>query len=155
MLAVGTSAPDFSLPDQNGEVQTLASATTPWKLVYFYPKDDTPGCTKEACTITEAYEDFLDLGVTVFGVSKDSPESHKQFAEKYHLPFTLLSDETGEMVKAYDAWGEKSMFGTQREGILRVSYVLNADNEVVKVYPKVDPASHALEILTDIRGLSD
>ena len=153
MLETGNKAPDFSLPDQDGNTQTLDSVPSEWTLIYFYPKDDTPGCTKEACLITETYDDFEDLGVRVLGVSKDSPASHKKFAEKYNLPFTLLADETTEMIAAYQAWGEKSMFGKKYDGIMRVSYLLDAEHRIVKVYPKVDPANHAIEILADIRAL--
>ncbi len=155
MLETGIIAPDFSLPDQDGETHTLHTTQSPWKLIYFYPKDDTPGCTKEACLITETYDDFLDLGVVVYGVSKDSPASHKKFAEKYGLPFRLLADESTEMIKAYEAWGSKKLFGKTKEGILRISYLLDADNQIVKVYPKVDPANHAIEILADIRSLCE
>jgi thioredoxin-dependent peroxiredoxin len=122
-------------------------------VIYFYPKDDTPGCTKEACTIAEVYSEFASLGVTVLGVSKDSIQSHKKFAEKYKLPFRLLSDPTGSMIEAYGAWKEKSMFGKTAMGTLRITYLINPAGLVEKVYPNVDPASHALEMLKDIKIL--
>jgi peroxiredoxin Q/BCP len=119
----------------------------------FYPKDDTPGCTKEACTIAEVYKDFKRLGVTVFGVSKDSSKSHKKFANKYNLPFILLADPTGEMITKYGAMVEKSMFGKKYLGIARVSYLISPEGKIAKVYLEVDPANHALELLKDIKML--
>lgn len=153
MLRTKTNAPDFTLPDQNGEIHTLEDQKGKWTLIYFYPKDDTPGCTKEACAIRDVFNDYERLGVKVFGVSKDNPSSHKAFAEKYGLPFTLLSDETGEMINTYKAWGNKTWFGKQITGIQRVSYLVGPDLTIVRAYPKVDPANHALEILTDLKEL--
>lgn len=150
MLKVGTAAPDFRLQDQDGNDHSLASYQGKWLIIYFYPKDDTPGCTKEACAIAEVYGDFEKLGVAVVGVSKDTPRSHKKFAEKYHLPFTLLSDPTTEMMQAYGAWGEKSMYGRTFMGTLRISYLVDPEGKIAKVYPDVDPATHALELLRDI-----
>lgn len=151
MLKIHTGAPDFSLPDQTEKIRTLSEFLGSWLLVYFYPKDDTPGCTKEACAIAEVYSDFRNAGITVVGVSKDSPASHMKFAEKYSLPFTLLSDTEGVMVEAYGAWQEKSMFGKTAMGIERISYLVNPEGKIERVYPKVDPATHALEILKDVK----
>jgi len=153
MLTSGTVAPAFTLIDQDNISHSLEAQKGKWTLVYFYPKDDTPGCTKEACAIRDMYNDYGKMGVTVFGVSKDSPASHKKFAQKYELPFTLLSDTKGDMIEAYGAWGEKSMFGRAFMGIQRISYLIAPDLTVAKVYPKVDPASHALQILQDIKEL--
>jgi len=153
MLPIHAQAPDFTLKNQDGNSQSLSDQKGKWTLVYFYPKDDTPGCTKEACAIRDVFEDFQKLKVAVFGVSKDSPESHKAFAEKYGLPFTLLSDPSGEMISAYGAWGKKTWFGKQIEGIQRVSYLIGPDLSIVRAYPKVDPANHALELLADLRKL--
>lgn len=153
MLTTGQQAPDFSLSDQDQHAHTLFEQKGKWTLVYFYPKDDTPGCTKEACAIRDVYNDFERMGVTVFGVSKDSPASHKKFIEKYELPFTLLSDEHKEMINAYGAWGEKKAFGVTKEGILRISYLIGPDLAIAKVYPDVDPANHALQILKDLKEL--
>ncbi len=153
MLKVGRKAPLFTLQDQNKETQSLKTYLGKWTLIYFYPKDDTPGCTKEACTIAEIYSDFKRLKVTIFGVSKDTPKSHKKFADKYNLPFILLSDPTGEMIEKYGALVEKSMFGKKYLGIDRVSYLLNPEGKIAKVYSKVDPASHALELIKDIKVL--
>jgi peroxiredoxin Q/BCP len=145
MLYVKTQAPDFRLLDQNGAEHTLAYHRGNYVLVYFYPKDDTPGCTKEACAIRDIYKDFESNGVKVFGISADSVESHAKFAEKYQLPFTLLSDPKKETIKAYGADG--AVFGK------RISYLIGADGMIVKAYPKVDPAHHGAEILKDIYAL--
>lgn len=153
MLDTGTVAPAFTLIDQDENTHSLSEYAGKWKVIYFYPKDDTPGCTKEACTIAEIFDDFEKLGVTVFGVSKDSPQSHKKFAEKYKLPFILLSDESTTMIQAYGAWNQKSMFGKKYMGIERVSYIINPEGKVAKVYPKVTPADHAFELLKDLKIL--
>lgn len=153
MLETGNAAPDFRLLDQDEQEQSLSGSQGKWRLVYFYPKDDTPGCTKEACAITEIYDEYEALGVTVFGISKDSPQSHKKFAEKYSLPFRLLSDESTDAIQAYGAWKEKSMFGKKYMGIDRISYLIDPDGKVAKVYPKVSPADHAVEVLKDVKEL--
>lgn len=153
MLNIGTLAPDFTLLDQDGISQSLKTYRGKYVLLYFYPKDDTPGCTKEACTIADVYNDFSKLNVVVLGVSKDTPSSHKKFAEKYSLPFTLLSDTDAAVIETYGAWQEKTMFGKTALGISRISYLIDPEGKIVKVYPKVDPASHALEILKDIKSL--
>jgi len=145
MLDTKTIAPDFNLLDQNGKEHTLAYHRGTYVLIYFYPKDDTPGCTKEACVIRDMYTDFESSSVKVFGVSADSVESHKKFEEKYQLPFTLLSDPKKETIKAYGADG--SIFGK------RISYLIGPDGTIVKSYPKVDPAHHGEEILEDIKAI--
>lgn len=153
MLSIGTIAPDFTLQDQNGAHVSLHDYNDTHVLVYFYPKDDTPGCTKEACSIAEVYSDFETLNITVIGISKDSPKSHKKFAEKYNLPFRLLSDGEGKVIDAYGAWQNKSMFGRSFMGVARISYLLSPKGVIVKVYPNVDPATHALQILSDVKEL--
>lgn len=153
MLKTGKKAPAFKLADQDGKTHALKDYAGKWLLIYFYPKDDTPGCTKEACTIAEIYKDFKRNGVTVFGVSKDSVKSHKKFAEKYNLPFTLLSDESTEMIQKYGAWGEKKMRGKAYMGTHRISYLVDGEGKIAKVYPEVDPANHALELLADIKAI--
>ncbi len=151
MLQPGDAAPAFSLPDQDNKTHSLADYTGKTILLYFYPKDDTPGCTKEACTIAEVYDEFTGLDVKVIGVSADSSESHKAFAEKYHLPFTLLSDPSHETIKAYGAYknGEGTEHGAHIE---RISYLIAPDGVISRSYPNVDPAIHALQILKDLRG---
>ncbi|MBI3888290.1 peroxiredoxin [Candidatus Nomurabacteria bacterium] len=145
MLDIKTPAPDFKLPDQNGKEYSLSGERGHYVLVYFYPKDDTPGCTKEACVIRDMYKDFETNGVKVFGISADSVESHKEFAEKYRLPFTLLSDPKKEVIKMYGADG--TLFNK------RISYLIGPDGMIEKAYDKVDPAHHGEEILKDIHAL--
>lgn len=151
MLKLNQKAPVFTLLDQDKNQQSLKSHLGKWLLIYFYPKDDTPGCTKEACAIAEVYGDFKKLGVTVLGVSKDTPNSHKKFAEKYNLPFTLLSDPTMEMMTKYGAFVQKTMYGKPVRGTKRISYLINTEGKIAKVYPEVDPATHALELIKDIK----
>ncbi len=153
MLKTGRKAPSFSLLDQNNTTHTLKQYVGVWVLLYFYPKDDTPGCTKEACMIADVYKDFKRMKVTVLGVSKDTPRSHKKFAEKYTLPFTLLSDPTMEMMDKYGAVAFKQMYGKAVRGTNRISYLINPEGKIAKVYPEVDPANHALELLKDIKVL--
>lgn len=146
MLTPNTPAPSFALLDQDSIVHTLAHYVGKTVLLYFYPKDDTPGCTKEACTIAEMYDDFEHAGIVVLGVSADSPASHTLFKQKYHLPFTLLSDPEKTTIAAY---GAKNMMGMTK----RVSYIIGPDGVILKVYPDVDPANHALQILQDAQLL--
>jgi len=153
MLAIQTKAPAFTLKDESGVSHKLSEYKGKWTIIYFYPKDDTPGCTKEACTIAAVYDEFAALGVTVLGVSKDSPESHALFKEKYNLPFTLLSDPSAKMMEKYGAWQERSMYGKKFMGTVRMTYVINPKGQIVKVYPKVSPATHALQLLKDIKKL--
>jgi thioredoxin-dependent peroxiredoxin len=153
MLKIGRKAPAFKLLDQDNAEHSLKEVVGKWVLIYFYPKDDTPGCTKEACMIAEVYKDFKRLKVTVFGVSKDTPRSHKKFAEKYNLPFMLLSDPAMEMMVKYGAFKEKKMFGKVARGTHRISYLVDPEGKIAKVYPEVDPANHALELLKDIKIL--
>lgn len=141
---------DFSLPDQDGIVHTLSQYKGKWVVLYFYPKDDTPGCTKEACNFRDSFKEFEKKGVVILGVSKDSVASHKKFAEKFNLTFPLLSDESKEMIKAYKAWGEKKFMGKTFEGILRMTYLINPEGEIFKVYENVNPLSHASQILADL-----
>jgi len=153
MLKIARKAPSFKLLDQNGQLQSLKDSFGKWTIIYFYPKDDTPGCTKEACAIADIYKDFKRQGVTVFGVSKDTPKSHLKFATKYNLPFTLLSDPTMEMMTKYDAFVDKKMFGKVVRGTNRITYVLDPEGKIAQVYPEVDPVSHALQLLADVKRL--
>lgn len=138
---------DFSLPDQNGKIHKLSDYKGHWVVLYFYPKDDTPGCTKEACNFRDSYRQLTKLGVQILGVSKDSVKSHKKFAEKYDLNFPILSDETKEVIKKYKAWGVKKFMGREFEGILRTTYLINPQGKIEKIYEKVNPLIHSGEIL--------
>jgi len=147
MLKVGDRAPVFSGVDQNGKTVRLTDLKGSKVVLYFYPKDMTPGCTVEACGFRDGHGAIQKKGAVVLGVSKDGSASHKKFIEKHQLPFSLLADESGEIVKAYGAWGEKSMYGKKYMGILRITYVIGADGRVSAVFPKVKPATHAEEVL--------
>mgnify|MGYP005851390431 CR=1 FL=1 len=144
---------DFSLPDENNNFHRLSDYKGQWVLIYFYPKDDTPGCTKEACNFRDKMNDLKKLGIKVLGVSADSVESHKKFKEKHQLNFPLLSDEKKEVIKGYQAWGKKKFMGKEFEGILRISYLINPKGEIVKKYDKVNPKKHADEVLVDVKKI--
>jgi peroxiredoxin Q/BCP len=144
---------DFSLTDQNGKVHELSSYRGSWVLLYFYPKDDTPGCTKEACGFRDHLNDLKKHDIVVLGVSADSVASHQKFAQKYNLNFPLLADEKKEVIKAYGTWGKKKFMGKEFEGILRVSFLINPEGDIVKKYDKVKPEIHAGEVLEDIKKL--
>jgi len=150
MLEVGKKAPAFSLSDQSGKTHKLSDYAGQWALIYFYPKDDTPGCTKEACGIRDNFPAFKKMNAVVLGVSKDSPAKHQKFVDKYDLPFTLLADESTDMIQAYGAWKEKSMYGKTFMGINRISYLIDPDGKIAKVYPKVKPEEHAQQVLDDL-----
>jgi len=150
---LGKPAPYFTLPDQDGKNHSLAQYRGQWVLLYFYPKDDTTGCTKEACAIRDTLPDFKGLSCVVLGVSADTVESHKKFAEKYGLPFTLLADPERKMIENYHVWALKKMMGREFMGILRTSYLIDPEGKVAKVYEKVDPESHAAQVLADLAEL--
>lgn len=147
MLKEGDRMPDFSLPNQRGEVVEAAALAGKPLVVYFYPKDDTPGCTKEACSFRDAFREYVDRGIAVVGISADTPGAHGRFAAKYALPFTLLADPDKTVIKAFGAWGDKQMYGKTYQGVLRSTFVVGADGIVKKVFPKVNPADHAVEVL--------
>lgn len=146
-------APNFSLPDQDGKIHSLSDYRGKWVLLYFYPKDNTPGCTIEACTIRDQFSDFTEIGAVVIGVSTDSVASHKKFATAYNIPFTLLSDEYKEVVGTYGVFGEKKFMGRIYMGTMRSSFLISPEGEIVKVYPKVKPESHAKEVIQDLASL--
>jgi peroxiredoxin Q/BCP len=146
-------APNFTLPDQNNINHSLSDYHEKWTVVYFYPKDDTPGCTQEACSFRDGREELERHGIVVLGISADSVASHKKFADKHDLNFTLLSNPDKKVIEAYGALGEKSMFGKRYLGILRNTYLVNPDGNIAKVYEKVKPADHAIQILKDITKL--
>ncbi len=143
-------APAFALQDQNGKKHTLAQYRGRWVVLYAYPKDDTPGCTKEACGFRDTMGEFAKRGIVVLGISKDSVASHKKFTEKYHLPFTLLADPNHTLLEALGAWGKKTFMGRSFIGTLRRTYIVSPHGEIVKAYPNVTPATHAAEVLADL-----
>jgi len=150
MITAGDSAPDFELPDQHGETVSLADLRGERVVVYFYPRADTPGCTTEACGFRDAWDEFERRGVRVLGISDDPVDDLAAFAEKYDLPFTLLSDEEGAVAEAYDSYGEKNMFGNTFDGVFRNTYVVGPDGTIESAYENVSPDGHAEAILADL-----
>ena len=152
MLQQGTKAPDFTLPDKDNHPVSLSDFKVKKVILYFYPKDNTKGCTTQACTFRDAYSEFEALGAVVIGVSKDSTRSHTNFASKYELPFLLLSDPETEVIQAYDVWKEKKMYGKTYMGIVRTTYIIDEAGMIEKVYEKVKPAENADQILEHLKG---
>lgn len=150
-IEVGKPAPDFTLLDQDGKNHSLSDYKGKWVLLYFYPKDDTPGCIKEACAIRDHYDGFKKIKAVILGVSVDSTKSHGKFRDKYNLPFILLSDEKKEVVNMYGVWAKKKFMGREYMGTLRNSYLIDPKGMVAKIYEKVTPAIHAEEVLRDIK----
>lgn len=147
MLEVGTKAPTFTLPDQNGDMHSLEDYRGQKVILYFYPKDNTAGCTKQACGFTERYPQIQEKGAVVLGVSKDSVKSHKNFEEKYSLPFTLLSDPEHKVLEMYGAWGEKKNYGKVSMGTIRMTYLIDEEGTVIKAMGKVKAADNPAQIL--------
>lgn len=150
MLEVGTKAPSFSLPDQNGNMHTLEEYRGKKVILYFYPKDNTAGCTKQACGFAEKYPQFVEKGAVVLGVSKDSVKSHKNFETKYELPFTLLSDPELTCIQAYDVWQEKKLYGKVSMGVVRTTYLIDEDGTIVKAFGKVKAADNPEQMLGEL-----
>ncbi|ETP72818.1 Peroxiredoxin [Lachnospiraceae bacterium JC7] len=150
MLEIGTKAPDFTLPDQNGEMRSLTDYRGQKVILYFYPKDMTSGCTKQACAFGELYPQFREKGAVVLGVSKDSVASHKKFEEKYGLPFTLLSDTELKVIQAYDVWKEKKNYGKTYMGIVRSTYLINEDGIIEKTFDKVKAAENPMQMFKSL-----
>ena len=150
MLEIGTKAPDFTLPDQNGINRSLSDYRGQKIILYFYPKDMTSGCTKQACNFGELYPQFREKGAVVIGISKDSVESHKKFEEKYGLPFILLSDTEKEVIMAYDVWKEKNMYGRKTMGIVRSTYLIDENGVSAKAFEKVKAADNPAQMLESI-----
>ncbi len=150
MLAVGTKAPDFTLPDQNGELRKLSDYRGQKVILYFYPKDMTPGCTKQACGFAELYPQFRERGAVVLGISKDSVASHKKFEEKYGLPFTLLADPEKEVIQRYDVWKEKKLYGKVSMGVVRTTYLIDEEGIIVKADDKVKAAENPAKMLGEL-----
>lgn len=150
MNTVPYPAPDFSLNDDAGNVHALADYAGKWLVLYFYPKDDTPGCTIEACSLRDARDTLAEMGASIVGISRDEPSSHEKFKAKHSLKFTLLTDPDAIAINAYGAWGKK-MFG--QEGILRKTFIINPEGQVVKVYGRVTPAGHGEAVIEALKTL--
>ena len=143
-------APNFSLKDSNGNQHSLDDYHGSWVVLYFYPKDDTPGCTAEACSLRDARDALAEMGAQIIGISRDEPSSHEKFKQKYSLNFTLLADTDVTVIRQYGAWGKK-MFG--KEGILRKTFLINPAGQVVKVYGRVTPVGHGEQVIADLKAL--
>lgn len=150
---IGSPAPDFTLQDERGSMKSLSDWRGGWIVLYFYPKDATPGCTLEAQEFRDHEYELSDLGTTVIGISADSVDSHKEFCQELSLNFTLLSDPDGEVCRLYDVWREKNVFGTKMHGIERTTFVIDPIGIVRKVYGRVKPLGHAEEVIADLRDL--
>lgn len=150
MLDVGTKAPDFSLPDQNGKMHALSEYAGKKVILYFYPKDNTPGCTKQACGFSQLMPEFTQKGAIVIGISKDSVASHKKFEEKYSLGFTLLSDPELVAIQAYDVWQEKKNYGKVSMGVVRTTYLIDENGMIEKAFGKVKAAENPTQMLEEL-----
>ena len=149
-MNVGDKAPDFTLQDRNGKTVSLADFAGRKVVLYLYPKDNTPGCTRQACAFAQNYAEFTRRGIAVIGVSKDSVESHRKFADKYALPFVLLSDPELRAIKAYGVWQEKKLYGKVSFGVVRTTFIIDEKGVVQKIMPKVKPDTNASEILAEL-----
>jgi len=150
MLKQDEKAPSFSLQDSKGKVHSLADYQGKTIVLYFYPKDDTPGCTKEACSFRDDYSAFKEAGVEIIGISPDTVESHQKFSEKYELPFTLLADPDHQVCDAYEVWGKKRSFGREYEGVFRTTFIIGPEGKIKRVFENVKPSEHSQEVLTEI-----
>lgn len=151
MLEKKFQVPDFELPDENGKLHKLSDYLGQYVLLYFYPKDDTPGCTTEACEFRDDYAEYDKAGVVILGVSPDSPKSHKKFKEKYNLPFVLLADEDHQVCEIYGVWGKKSMYGKEYYGVLRTTFLIDKEGKLVEIFEKVKPKGHSQQILSILK----
>jgi len=152
MLEIGMKAPDFTLPDKDGNSVSLSDYLGKKVVLYFYPKDNTPGCTRQACAFAAAYEGFKSRDIAVIGISKDSVASHLKFAQKYELPFILLSDPELKAIQAYGVWQEKKLYGKVSMGVVRSTFLINEQGMIEKIMPKVKPDTNAAEILSYLAG---
>lgn len=152
LLEAGVKAPGFTLPDAEGSPVSLADFAGKKVVLYFYPRDNTPGCTRQACAFAGAFEEFKQIGAVVVGISKDSTASHKKFAEKHGLPFILLSDPELAAIQAYGVWQEKKLYGKVSMGVTRSTFIVNEDGIIEKVMPKVKPDTNAAEVLAYLKG---
>jgi len=154
-LKIGSYAPDFELPDQNGKVRRFSEYKRKWVLIYFYPKDFTPGCTTEACSFRDSFKDLQRVGVEIIGISTDSVASHLKFVQKHDLPFIILSDREKTVVKLYDVWKLKKFLGKEYFGTIRTSFLINPQGKVAKIYEKVNPNIHSKEVFEDLKNLEN
>ncbi len=152
-LTTGQPAPDFNLPDKDGKTHSLTDYKGKWLLIYFYPTDDTPGCTTEACTFRDNLPKFKDLKAEVVGISTQDSASHTKFASKYQIPFTLLADTEKEVVNKYGVWAPKKMFGREFLGTKRTSFLINPSGIITRIYENVRPLTHPAQVLEDLRAL--
>ena len=150
ILKVGQTAPEFSLNDQDGNTHSLADYRGQKVLLYFYPKDDTSGCTTEACNFRDDYSAYQKAGVVILGVSPDDEDSHTKFRTKYDLPFTLLADTEKQVVELYGVWGQKKMYGKEYMGVYRTTYLIDEEGKIIKVFEDVKPAEHSAEVLANL-----
>ncbi|HAD06815.1 MAG TPA: thioredoxin-dependent thiol peroxidase [Anaerolineaceae bacterium] len=151
-ISANIPAPDFELPDETGTPRRLSDYRGKPVVLYFYPKDDTPGCTKEACSFRDDYSEYQKSGVVILGISPDSPKSHAKFKEKYNLPFTLLADEEHQVCELYGAWGRKKFMGREYDGVLRTTFLIGPDGTILKVFPDVKPEGHSQEVLAALEA---
>ena len=151
MIEANSQAPDFSLMDENGVTRKLSDYRGKVVVLYFYPKDDTPGCTTEACAFRDQYQEYTDAGVTILGVSPDSTGSHTKFKAKFQLPFTLLADENHKVCELYGVWGRKKAIGREYDGVFRTTYLIGPDGRILKVFESVKPDGHSAEILAALK----
>jgi peroxiredoxin Q/BCP len=150
VLEKGEKAPLFELFDSEGELHKLSDYSGQTIVIYFYPRDDTPGCTKEACSFRDNYQTFTEVGIEVLGISPDTVKSHKKFSEKYQLPFTLLADPDHNVCEAYGVWGLKKMYGREYEGVYRTTYIVGPEGEIKRVFENVKPTDHSQEVLEEV-----
>lgn len=150
LLTEGILAPDFTLPDENGELRTLSNYRGSPVVLYFYPRDDTKGCTIEACNFRDDYSQYESAGVIILGISPDDSKSHATFQKKYNLPFSLLADAGHVVCDRYGVWGMKKFMGREYEGVLRTTYLIDKDGKIIKVFENVRPANHSQEVLAEI-----
>lgn len=153
-LNPGDPAPDFTLPDADGNLVSLADLRGQWVVLYFYPRDNTPGCTKEACGFRDRYPDYQQQGIVVFGISADPATAHRKFIDKYRLPFPLLSDLDAQVATAYESYGLKKFMGKEFNGVYRHTFVIDPNGKIAKIYRKVKPDSHASQVLDDLGAAS-
>ncbi|GIV64792.1 MAG: peroxiredoxin [Bellilinea sp.] len=151
-VSANNPAPDFELLDETGTPRRLSDYRGKPVVLYFYPKDDTPGCTKEACSFRDDYSEYEKAGVVILGVSPDSPKSHAKFKEKYNLPFTLLADEDHQVCELYGAWGRKKFMGREYDGVLRTTFLISSDGTILRIFPDVKPEGHSKEVLAALEA---